>query len=137
MTTWIQEQIVLYYSRILCIVFVLLSTVFEQFYVSFSIQSILYPIISDVKSKMTNYSVCVMLSDHPSKGICSCNIQVWIINSFIICTKRKKNSKFFTSLGFVSKSMSLKCFRIEQLCPSIYNMISLDLNTTPLCNRKS
>ena len=39
-----------------------------------------------------------------------------------IYTNRKK---FFTSLVFVYKSMSLKCFHIEQLCPSIASIISL------------
>ena len=39
-------------------------------------------------------------------------------------TERKKFSKFFT-LVFVYKSMSLKRFRIEELCPSIDSMISL------------
>ena len=34
-------------------------------------------------------------------------------------------SKFFASLVFVYKSMSLKRFRIEELCPSIDRMISL------------
>ena len=40
-------------------------------------------------------------------------------------TERKKFSEFFTSLIFVYKSVSLKRFRIEQLCPSIDSMISL------------
>ena len=51
---------------------------------------------------------------------------------------RKKLTKFFTSLVFVCKSMSLKHFRIEQYCehpltPSFH----LFLHTTPLCNHKS
>ena len=40
-------------------------------------------------------------------------------------TEIKKFSKICTSLVFVYKSMSLKRFRIEQLCPSIDSMISL------------
>ena len=43
----------------------------------------------------------------------------------IILRERKKFSKFFTSVVFVYKSMSLKRFHIEQLCPSIDSMISL------------
>ena len=39
--------------------------------------------------------------------------------------KEKMFSKFFTSLVFVYKSMSLKHFHIEQLCPSIDSMIEL------------
>ena len=40
-------------------------------------------------------------------------------------TERKRFGKFFTSLVFVYKSMSLQRFLIEQLCPSIDTMISL------------
>ena len=40
------------------------------------------------------------------------------ICNYMIYTERKKYIKFFTSLAFVYKSMSLKRFRIEQLCPS-------------------
>ena len=39
--------------------------------------------------------------------------------------RKKKFSKFFTTLVFVNKSMSQKRFRIEQLCPSMDSMISL------------
>ena len=39
--------------------------------------------------------------------------------------REKKLSKFYTSLVFVYKSISLKCFRIEQLCQSIDSMILL------------
>ena len=54
-------------------------------------------------------------------------------------SERKMFSKFFTSLVFAYKSMSLRRFRIEQLCPSIDSMISLVFffYTTPLRNRKS
>ena len=41
----------------------------------------------------------------------------------IAYTERKKFSKFFTSLVFVYKSMSLKRFHDEQLCPYIDSMI--------------
>ena len=54
-----------------------------------------------------------------------------------IYTVRKKFSKFFMSLVFVYKSMSLKRFRIEQLCPSIDSMISLVFVHYALCNRTS
>ena len=43
----------------------------------------------------------------------------------ITTLREKKFSKFFTCLVFVYKSMSLKRFRIEQLCPSTDRMISL------------
>ena len=38
---------------------------------------------------------------------------------------REKVLQVFSSLVFVYKPMSLKRFRIEQLCPSIDSMISL------------
>ena len=47
------------------------------------------------------------------------------LNMKSMYTERKKFRKFFTSLVFVYKSMSLKRLRIEQLCPSIDSMISL------------
>ena len=50
------------------------------------------------------------------------NLYCYIENMY---TERKKFSKFFTFLVFVYKSMLLKRFHIEQLCPSIDNMISL------------
>ena len=40
-------------------------------------------------------------------------------------TERKKLSNFLTPLLFVYKSLSIKRFRIEQLCLSIDSMISL------------
>ena len=40
-------------------------------------------------------------------------------------SERKKLSKFFMSLVFVYKSISLKRFHTEQLCPSIDSTISL------------
>ena len=43
--------------------------------------------------------------------------------------REKSLASFFTSLVFVYKSLSLKRFRIEQLCPSIDSMISLVLFT--------
>ena len=48
-----------------------------------------------------------------------------LLNFYLKYTENKKLSRFFRSLFFVYKSMSLKHFRIEQLCPSIYSIISL------------
>ena len=55
----------------------------------------------------------------------STNVLQLVPNMITMYTDRKKFSKFFISLVFVYKSMSLKCFRIEQLCPSIGSMMSL------------
>ena len=55
----------------------------------------------------------------------STNVHQLVPNMVTMYTDRKKFSKFFISLVFVYKSMSLKCFRIEQLCPSIDSMMSL------------
>ena len=54
-------------------------------------------------------------------GFCSKNILG--ISKYIL--RDKSLTSFFTSLVFVYKSMSLKRFRIEQLCPSIDGMISI------------
>ena len=56
-----------------------------------------------------------------SGRVCKAKIQ----GTVLLYTERKKFSKCFTSLVFVYKSMSLKRFRIEQFCPSVYSMNSL------------
>ena len=55
----------------------------------------------------------------------STNVHQLVPSMVTMYTDRKKFSKFFISLVFVYKLMSLKCFRIEQLCPSIGSMMSL------------
>ena len=51
-------------------------------------------------------------------------VNMSILDNVCKYTERKKFSKLFTSMVFVYKSVSLKRFCIEQLCPSIDSMIS-------------
>ena len=58
--------------------------------------------------------------------VCLClSVLVSVYMYVHMFTERKKFSKLFTSLIFIYKSMLLKCFRIEQFCPSIDSIISL------------